>query len=439
MALHVRAAKQVRGGDVYHAFRPFFLERQEAVGLEEALKDMLRFARYHGAFALGRTPPPRLTVPLARLNRLAEVAAILVMKLYDFHDRARTLSEADFAESLACLESYVFRRAVCGLQTRGYWQVFASLAYRLQEAEPLGSLKVLLHQLRESYRFVADEQFARDLTQRDIYGMRVTHYLLERLENHDTKEPTDTTDYSIEHILPQNENLVPAWREMLGPDWAAIQKTWLHRLGNLTLTGYNSNYSDLPFEKKKTKQHGLRESSVRLNRWVADQPTWTAAEIETRGETLAKLAIEVWPPLVVSEGAIRAMKEDDLRKRAAAGDLASIEMSAQARELFDLLRPRLLALHASLIEVPETHSVVYHAADGDFFLEVLPRTNRLVLLLNLELSECEHRDANLSDTTEWKFVVNAKQDGGVAYRLHGPDDLDGAMKVVRQAHDLAAQ
>lgn len=79
-----------------------------------------------------------------------------------------------------------------------------------------------------------------------------TGYVLDRLENHGSNEHTDTGGYSIEHVLPQNPKLPPEWREMLGPDWMSIQETWIHRLENLTLTGYNSTYSDRPFEEKKT-------------------------------------------------------------------------------------------------------------------------------------------------------------------------------------------
>ena len=89
--------------------------------------------------------------------------------------------------------------------------------------------------------------------------------LLNRLENDGSREFTDTSNYSIEHIMPQNENLSAEWREMLGADWVTIQRQWLHRLGNLTLTGYNSKYSDRPFAEKKTISGGFGESSVRLN------------------------------------------------------------------------------------------------------------------------------------------------------------------------------
>ena len=74
---------------------------------------------------------------------------------------------------------------------------------------------------------------------------------------------------------------------MLGDNWRDIQRRWLHRLGNLTLTGYNSTYSDRPFQEKKTIQGGFNESSVRLNRFVRESPVWTETQMETRGKELA--------------------------------------------------------------------------------------------------------------------------------------------------------
>ena len=205
------------------------------------------------------------------------------------------LSREEFLNALALLESYVLRRAVCGNQTRGYWQIFASLAYKIGDEQPLTDLKVALARQRESYKFPTDGEFERALKERDLYGLRICRQLLEGLENHDTKEMTNTSGYSIEHIMPQNERLPAKWRSMLGENWKEAQSVWLHRLGNLTLTGYNSTYSDRPFDEKKTIPGGFAYSSVRLNKFVRDQPVWTVAEITTRTEALAQWAIKVWP------------------------------------------------------------------------------------------------------------------------------------------------
>ena len=91
---------------------------------------------------------------------------------------------------------------------------------------------------------------------------------------------------------------------MLGNEWNQVQRDWLHRLGNLTLTGYNSTYSDRPFDEKKSMPGGFSESAVRLNRFVREQPVWTAEQIRERGECLANQALKIWPALKVEQEVI---------------------------------------------------------------------------------------------------------------------------------------
>src|SRR5437588_7003776 len=109
--------------------------------------------------------------------------------------------------------------------------------------------------------------------------MRHCYYLLDRLENQ-SKELVDTSTFTIEHVLPQNGDLRREWRQMLGPDWKQVQETWVNRLGNLTLTGYNSEYSDRPFLEKKSIQGGFDDSPLRLNKYIREQTVWTVNEIE---------------------------------------------------------------------------------------------------------------------------------------------------------------
>jgi hypothetical protein len=274
VALKTEASKQEKASEIYYAFRDFFPGLKEKCGgLEEALDDMLRYARYYAAFSLGRGVIGDRARSLARLRHLVDVPAILVMRLFEYRERVGTLTEADLLGALALLESYVLRRAVCGNQTRGYWQVFASLAYRMGDEHPLTDLKVALARQRESNKFPSDEEFERALKERDLYGLRICRHLLEGLENHDTRELTDTSGYSIEHIMPQNERLPAEWRSMLGENWKEVQNIWLHRLGNLTLTGYNSFRSrpaglDAGRDRRPDRSDGAvgNESLVRAGR-----------------------------------------------------------------------------------------------------------------------------------------------------------------------------
>ena len=123
---------------------------------------------------------------------------------------------------------------------------------------------------------------------------RSRSYWLRRLENHGRKERVAVDEYTIEHILPQNENLSAAWKTALGPEWERVQQTWLHTLGNLTLTGYNSEYSDRSFTEKRDMEGGFKESPLRLNAGLGQLEQWNETAIQKRAERLAGIAMEVW-------------------------------------------------------------------------------------------------------------------------------------------------
>ena len=144
--------------------------------------------------------------------------------------------------------------------------------------------------------FPDDEEFKRQLGRRDVYNFRSNKYLLRRLENHETKEPVSVQEYMIEHILPQNENLSVEWRNALGPEWEKVRDKWLHTLGNLTLTGYNSEHGDRSFTQKRDMPGGFRQSPLRLNSGLGELGTWNKNTIQERAERLAQKAVLIWAP-----------------------------------------------------------------------------------------------------------------------------------------------
>ncbi len=434
IAMRTRASRQVRADDVYREFRDFVRTLDGDASIEPLLEHMLRFARHHAAFSLDRGARDDVAPALRRLNGLADVAAVLVMRLSDCHER-EALSTSDFLAALGLVESYLARRSVCGMQTRGYWQTFASLSNTVDEKSPLMSLKVGLGRLGASYRFPTDEEFEREIRTRDLYGMRICHYLLDRLENHGSKEPTNTSGYSVEHVLPQNPRLSREWQRVLGDEWRRVQSTWLHRLGNLTLTGYNSTYSDRPFSEKRDMVGGFGDSSVWLNKDLKNAASWNEAAIEARGCRLAARALQAWPALDVNQELVDAAAHAELVDRSKRRDVKQVAMSARAQALFTALRPRVLALGPQVVEIAEKKSVSYHAAN--FFVEVLPRERRLVLLIDLDLAECGAKDDNTFDAGEWRFLANAVNAGGVIYYLNDVAQVDAALKLIRQAHDLS--
>ncbi len=436
LTLRLRPGTPLKSADIYHEFRGFFLKSVETQGVDGILSDLRRFGTYYTAFSLGQEKQPALKEALARLRSLVEVASPVVLTLYDCYQRAKTLSLDEFVKAVELLESFVFRRSVCDMQTRNLGQIFTGLAYRITEAQPLLSLKVALFRQGKKRRFPSDAEFREALETRDVYDMRTCFYLLDRLENH-SKERIDTSNFSIEHVMPQNEDLRPEWRSMLGDDWKTVQETWLHRLGNLSLTGYNSTYSDRPFNEKKTIGGGFNESPLRLNKFIREQSIWNATAIEQRGKLLAAKALDVWPALVVDALAVKQRELDEYKAMAANYSVDGVEMDEVTKKLFDAVRPHIQALGTDVVELPNERSVVYRVFD--FFVEIIPRKQRLSLLLNLDFADCEDASGKARDATEFAFIIGAMESGGVLYTLDSMDDLSGALNVIRQAYERVTE
>ena len=434
LTLQLKPSKQLKSDEIYHHFRTFFYGASNSQGVESILAELKRFGGYYVAYSLGQEKDSKLREPFGRLRQIVEVASPLMLKLYDCYDHRKTLSRAEFAEAAELLESFVFRRSVCDMQTRSLGQILSSFAYRIKEQDPLTSLKVTLYRQGRNRRFPGDTEFGQALESRDVYDMRHCHYLLDRLEN-DSKEKIDTTKFTIEHILPQNEKLRPEWQKMLGPDWKEIQQTWVHRLGNVTLTGYNSEYSDRSFTDKKKLKGGFNDSPLRLNKAVREASVWTQSEIESRGKELAARARKIWRPLAIDASAVKAAELEELKLRAARYDVDKLVMDPKVRVLFDDLRRRVFALDREVVELCNERSVTYRATE--YFVELIPRRNRLTLLLNLDFDECDDPSGRARDAKENAFVIHAQEDGGVLFVVRSKDDLVSGMNLVAQAYERA--
>lgn len=121
-------------------------------------------------------------------------------------------------------------------------------------------------------------------------------YLLVAIENQG-KEKVESSSLSIEHIMPQNKNLSKAWRDMLGENWEQIHDRYLHTLGNLTLTGYNSELGDRPFDEKKALLQDPETPThiTILYQGVLEQEIWDEEMIKGRAKKLADKILQLFP------------------------------------------------------------------------------------------------------------------------------------------------
>lgn len=151
---------------------------------------------------------------------------------------------------VSIIVSYLFRRAVCRIPTNSLNKTFASFGSSINPAAYLESVLARFLTLSSYKRFPSDPEFEAALQSADLYHFQRAPYFFRTMENYGRKEEVSTADYTIEHIMPQNGNLSVDWKLALGDEWQALHDRLLNTLGNLTLTGYNPEYSDRPFAEK---------------------------------------------------------------------------------------------------------------------------------------------------------------------------------------------
>lgn len=278
---------------VYDAFKAWVATRSE--GLEEIVSMLHDRAQLYARMRLGREPRPDLRRRFDDLREL-EVDTSYPFLLGVYRDVERGVIDVDaFATVLDMVESYVFRRAVCDIPTNTLNRTFATLHGMIDQHDYIQSLASQLYRMGGTRVFPDDATFIGALARRNVYLFRRSNYLLRKLENHGRKEPVDVRQFSIEHVMPQNPDLPQWWREEIGTEWEDVHETRLHTLGNLTLTGYNSELSDRPFAEKQSTAGGFRDSPLRLNRTLAQLTRWNAEAMDRRGRELAVEAARIWP------------------------------------------------------------------------------------------------------------------------------------------------
>lgn len=416
--------------EVYEAFKKHARSTEvAAAGVEILVKDIRDFARYFCAMALGAEPNGDLKVAFQDLRELkVDVAYPFLMELY--HDYAAgILSSSDFVSAVRLVESYVFRRFICSVPTNSANKTFATFAKALRKDRYLESIRAHFLGMSSYRRFPDDDEFSRELRTRDLYtGNARRSYWLRRLENFGRKERVPVDEFTIEHILPQNEKLSDQWKTALGPEWDRIRGTWLHTIGNLTLTGYNSEYSDRLFTEKRDMKGGFNESPLRLNEDLRLLDVWNEDGIKARAAKLADKALAVWiAPRLAPE--ILASYRPQVESEAYGLKDHSPISSGPLSEVFGAFRKQVLALDPCVSEEFFKTVVAYKAETN--FVDLVPQMKRLQLTLNMKLADLDDPKHLCEDVSE----IGHLGFGDVRMILTSIDELPYIMGLVRQSFD----
>ncbi len=410
---------------VYVAFKRYQQER--GIETEALLQDLQKYCGYFCQIVFKKEENKDLNKALGFLVDLEmDVVYPLLLELYsDYSDGV--LSNQDFTPIIALIESYICRRAVCGLGTNGLNKIFASFTKKINKDQYLESIKVHFLSLETTKGiFPKDSEFKNLFITIDFYNLKGKKYFFERLEKFDRKERVYTHEYTTEHIMPQK--LTEEWEKDLGENFQAIHDKYLHTIGNLTLTGYNQEYSNNSFQEKRDMEKGFKDSPLRLNQSLRDLESFGEEEIKKRANDLADLALKIWTYPNLDAETLEKYKPKKDKKEKEFYYLNSYKFGSHSRELFDILSKEIKTLDERITEKFNKMCISYKFDTN--FVSIVPLKNGgLNLYLNMPFYELQDEKNLARDMTNKGHLGN----GDIEVKLETKENIPYCLGLIKQA------
>ena len=287
----MRKGLAVKQTDVYYSLK----ENIQPDNAIEYLRDLSTFSSYYEKLINPQLEKnDYIKKYLDRLNRIEVTTAYpLLLNLYSKLNK-NDISENDFIKLVEIIENYLIRRFVCGYATNQLNKIFQQVIKQLDERYSnnyVEGLKTIL----QKKGYPRNSEFIKRIMDSKLYGAgdrkTKTKLILESIEEHfGHKEQVPFQDLTIEHIMPQN--LSDWWKSYYGDMWAIHQELYVHTIGNLTLTAYNSELSNSDFY---TKKKAYANSHLGLNKYFETIENWNPKDIDIRAGNLALKMVEIWP------------------------------------------------------------------------------------------------------------------------------------------------
>lgn len=394
----------------------------------EFCKELYTYAKYYTNMYYAKSGDKQLDTIFNDIRQLQmEVAFPFLLKIYADYE-SNIITKDEFIEILKCCESYVFRRAIAGIPTNSLNKTFMIMVNKINPDKYLNSVKAYMIMLDSYKLFPDDEGFKSDFIIKDVYNMRIRNYIFSKLENANNKAPINIENYTIEHIMPQNKNPLPEWKQALGENWQEVQKTYLHSIGNLTLTGYNPEMSDSPFIKKLEMAGGFKESALRINSYVVKQTIWNERAITARANELCDIAKEIWKyPELTENELIEFIPEDKLISDYKLEDYDYLE--GDILGLFNILNIRILNI-SSYVKREYKKLYIAYKADTNF-VDIVPQKSRLRLSINMRFNEVNDPKNLCIDVTDKGRWGN----GDIEVRLENVGQIEDVMDIIIQSYN----
>lgn len=421
--LTIKLGKIPNIGRVYDEFK-IYHSKHEFKTIADLFKDLFEYAKCYTDMIYHNNTDSDLTSLYEDIEDLKmEVAYPFLLKVHKDFEESK-IDKNTLKEIIKICISYIFRRSICEIPTSSLNKTFATLCKEIKEQDYLNSIKAFLTS-REGYQeFPDDEKFFNAFISKDIYNMRTRNFVLAHLENFNNKERISINNFSIEHIMPQNKNLNNEWKSALGDNYADVQKKYLHTIGNLTLTAYNSEMSDKSFEEKLRIKGGFIESGLRINDFIRKQTQWNEQTIQKRSEELANKALQIWhyPDLKQEELKPYIQKKSKL-------NLDFYNFNDTNRTLFELLDKRITNLGGGIKREFKKQYIAYKLDTN--FADVVIQKQRLCITVNMEFSEIYDPYKMCQDITN----IGRWGNGNAELFFDEINDIDKVMEIIKQSYE----
>ncbi|MFR2975087.1 MAG: DUF262 domain-containing protein [Ruminococcus sp.] len=288
--LNSQISKSVNDKNAYRLFKEHCEENN--LSHEDVLKNLKRTSKYYGAF-IGETQfySNEISDYLRAFYTIKQTTVLpfLFRVFNDYEDG--NIDEVTLCKVLDYLLTYLVRITACEIN-KNLSKFMKSMYDRFFDGSYDNYYKkfvILLNDLRANNRMPTDSEFEEALIHKSLYKKPICKFVLSVIEN-STKEHIDITNLTIEHILPQKENAI-VWKKEVGDNYNRVYEIYLHTLGNLTITGHNSELGTKSFTDKKNIICENSKANV-LNKEVLSAERWDESSILNRAKVLSNILID---------------------------------------------------------------------------------------------------------------------------------------------------
>lgn len=288
----------IKETEIYEVFKKYC--KENSYTKEDVLIELKKFSKYYKLLIGAENPEYSQEIVKAcemfRILNHNTAYPFFMLVLNDYENRI--INEEELKRILNFFGIYALRRLICGIPSSNLRRFYSNLYYKIFKKEEnknkyYKAIEAYICTLKTEDVFPSDTLFKEHLKTENLYKKpSILKYLLEKVENYNSNETLNFDDLTIEHIMPQT--LSKSWRDMLGKNYNIIHEKYLHTIGNLSVTGYNSKYSNESFEKKKELMREYKTNVIRLNESILNSEKWGKDEIEERANQIISIIMKIY-------------------------------------------------------------------------------------------------------------------------------------------------